>query len=70
VESAAWGLVARWGCETSAAHEVAAAAVGGAAASILRFTSFTVTSLGMINQYALHHWTIKINPLIETIATT
>jgi len=48
VESAAWGLVARWGCGASAAHEVAAVAAGGVPASILSFTSFTMTSLGMI----------------------
>jgi len=35
VESAAWGLVARWGCGAAAAHEVAAAAARGVAASIL-----------------------------------
>jgi len=29
VESAAWGLVARWGCGAAATHEVAAAAAGG-----------------------------------------
>ena len=48
VESAAWGLVARWGCGAAAAHDVAAAAAGGVVASILRFTSFTRTSLGLI----------------------
>jgi hypothetical protein len=34
--------------EAAAGHEVPAAAAGGVAASILRFTSFTRTSLGMI----------------------
>ena len=48
VEAAAWGLVARLGCGAAAAHEVAAAVAEGVAASILKFTSFTRTSLEMI----------------------